>query len=315
VRRAGPLLRDLTLASRDLFVDLADRTGNEFGLVREGLLLLLRTERAVEEESRVAVRCRELGMPAEVLDARGVAALEPGLTLDVIGGVHYPLDAHLVPQRFVTTLTRLVAERGAAFAWNAEVRGWRRNGRRVDAAVTTQGAIDADEFVLAAGSWSPGLARGLGLGLSLQPGKGYSLTLETPRQTPRRSLILHEARVAITPMGSALRVGGTMELTGIDLGINPPRVRGILNSLSRYLPAFHPADFSSTTPWCGLRPVTPDGLPYVGRPGALENLTVATGHAMMGMSLAPVTGMLVSEIVSGERPRIDIAALRPDRYR
>ena len=312
VRRAEPVLRDLALASRDLFIDLAEGTGNEFGLVREGLLLLFRTEKALEAETRVAARCRELGMPAEVLDARGVAALEPGVTFDVIAGVKYPLDAHLVPQRLVATLTRLVKERGATFVWNTEVGGFSRDGQRVGAVVTPQGTIDADEFVLAAGSWSPQLARRIGLRLPLEPGKGYSLTIEKPREMPRRSIILHEARVAITPMGGALRVGGTMEFAGIDLRINPPRVRGILKSLARYLPSFRPEDFASTTPWCGLRPVTPDGLPYVGR--LLKNLTIATGHAMMGVSLAPITGKLVSEIVSGETPRIDIAALRPDRF-
>lgn len=312
--RAEPLLRDLTLASRALFVELAERTGNEFGLSREGLLLLFRTESGLEEESRVVARSRELGMPAELIDARGVAALEPGVTFDVLAGVHYPLDAHLVPQHFVATLTRLLEERAAAFVWNAEVRDWRQEGRTIKAAVTTQGEIEADEFVVAAGSWSQRLARMLGLGLPLQPGKGYSLTHNDPRERPRRSLILHEARVAITPMGSALRVGGTMELAGIDLAINPHRVRGILKSLARYLPAYSPADFASLTPWCGLRPVSPDGLPYVGRAGHLENLIVATGHAMMGLSLAPITGKLVAGIVSGETLPIDIAALRPDRY-
>lgn len=313
-RRAGPLLRDLALRSQVLFEDLAGRTRNEFELVREGLLILFRTQAALDHEAEVAAYARELGMPAQVLDARGAAALEPDATLDVVGGVFYPMDAHVTPQRLIPVLARLVAERGGAFAWNAELEGWRTDRGAVRAAVTSQGEIAADEFVLAAGSWTPLLARRLGVRLPLQPGKGYSLTHEAPRQRLRRAVILAEGRVALTPMGTALRVGGTMEMTGYDLSINPPRIRGILRSLSRYLPAFRAEDFAGLTPWCGLRPCTPDGLPYVGRTRRYPNLTIAAGHAMMGLTLGPVTGELVAQILSGEPPSIEVSALRPERF-
>ena len=312
--RAGPLLRDLNLASRSLYEDLARRTDNEFGLQCRGLLVLVRSEQGLEEEAALASRSRELGMPSQVLGAEEIAALEPGVTLDVLGGVLYSLDAHLVPQRLVATLTRLVTERGGVFLWNAEVSGWRRRGDALEAAVTGNGDIEGDEFVLAAGAWTPILARKLGLGIPMQPGKGYSVTLGAPLELPQHSLILQEARVAITPMGSSLRVGGTMELAGYDLRINPPRIRGMTRSLSRYLPAFRPEDFASCRPWCGLRPCTPDGLPYVGRTRRWQNLIVAAGHAMMGISMGPITGKLVAEIVSGQAPTVELAALRPDRY-
>ncbi|TMQ60526.1 MAG: FAD-dependent oxidoreductase [Candidatus Eisenbacteria bacterium] len=313
-RRAGPLLRDLNLASRSLFEELAEGSGNSFGLRREGLLLLLRTERGFEEERELAERSRELGMPAEVLDRSQVQALEPQVTFDVLGGIRYPLDAHLIPQELIRTLTRLVKAREAGFVWNAEVRDLRRAGDSVAAAVTSQGEIQGDEFVLAAGSWTPQLGRRLGVRLPVQPGKGYSMTLPAPVQLPRHSIILQEARVAITPMGQALRVAGTMEMAGYDLSINPPRIRGMTRSLSRYLPAFRPEMFGACTPWCGLRPCTPDGLPYLGRLREAPNVIVASGHAMMGVSLGPVTGKLVSEIVSGDPTSIDVSALRPERY-
>jgi len=147
-------------------------------------------------------------MPAEVLDAKQVQALEPGLTFDVLGGIRYPLDAHLVPQRLVAAMTELVEERGGLVQWGAEVKDWKTDASRVTAAMTAHGDFGGDDFVLTAGSWTPILARGLGLRLSMQPGKGYSLTLDAPRRLPRHSMILHEARVAVTPMGSSLRVGG-----------------------------------------------------------------------------------------------------------
>lgn len=312
--RAAPLLRDLTLASRGLYEELAARTGNSFGLAREGLLLLLRTEHGLEEEARQAARSRELGMPAEVLDAKQVQALEPGLEFDVLGGVRYPLDAHLIPQRLVAAMTSLVEEGGGRIQWGTEVTGWKTAASRVTAAVTAGGDVGGDDFVLTAGSWTPILARGLGLRLSMQPGKGYSLTLDAPRSLPRHSMILHEARVAVTPMGSSLRVGGTMELAGYDLRIHAPRIRGMTRSLERYLPTYRREDFASIRPWCGLRPCTPDGLPYIGRTRRWPNVIVASGHAMMGVSMATITGKLVSELVSEDTPSVDLSGLTAERF-
>jgi D-amino-acid dehydrogenase len=179
---------------------------------------------------------------------------------------------------------------------------------------TPRHEIEADEFLLCAGSWSTGLARQLGLRLPMQPGKGYSLTLPHPRQAPRHCAILSEARVAVSPINGTLRFGGTMELAGLNEDINPVRVRGIAEAASRYYPEFTPQDFAGIRPWRGLRPCSPDGLPYIGRPRALSNLVVATGHAMLGVTLGPITGRLCAQIVSGERPGVDLAALSPDRY-
>lgn len=313
-RRAGPILRDLNLASRALFEELARRTGNEFGLTQEGLLLLFRSEAALDVERGHAAQARALGMEATVLDRAGVAALEPDLTLDVTGGVHYPMDAHVTPQRLCAVLARLVRERGGVFSWQSEVTGWRTSGRAIRAVVTAGGEQQGDEFVVAAGSWSRAVLRPLRVDLPLEPGKGYSLTLPAPPERPRRSLLLQEARVAITPMGSTLRVGGTMELGARSLGINPPRIRGIVRSMGRYLPAFTPERFDGVAPWSGLRPCTPDGLPYIGRSSRHENLLVATGHAMLGLSMGPVTGSLIASLISGETPAIDLTPLRPERF-
>jgi D-amino-acid dehydrogenase len=127
-------------------------------------------------------------------------------------------------------------------------------------------------------------------------------------------MILSEARVAVTPMGDALRFGGTMEITGTDLKINPSRVRGIIKAVPKYLPDFSDDDFRDVQPWAGLRPCSPDGLPYMGRFGRYENLSVATGHAMMGLSLGPITGKLMAEVLAGEEPSISLDQLSPDRY-
>jgi D-amino-acid dehydrogenase len=312
VQRAAPLLRDLHLASREAYARFAEE--EEFGLVKRGLLMLCKTSKALEEETHTAARARELGVPAEVLDARQTAALDPATTMDIAGAVYFERDCHLEPARCVAALERRLRAAGVELIYGADVTGWRREGRRLTAACTTQGEIAAEEFVLAGGAWSPALAAGLGLRLPMQAGKGYSVTLPQPIEQPRLCSILAEARVAVTPMGEALRFGGTMEIAGLNERINPRRVAGILRAVPQYFPNFRPDHFEGLQPWCGLRPCSPDGLPYLGRTKAAPNLIVATGHAMMGLSLAPVTGEMVGSILDGEKPRFDLTLLKVDRY-
>lgn len=314
VARSAPLLRDLSLASRAQFEELAAATKNDFWLTTRGLLMLCRTRAAFEHEAAVAEQAVRLGVPAKILSAKDAAALDPGVQMDIAGAVHFPLDCHLTPQRFMASLLERVKNGGATLRWGHEIRQWRVENERVKAALTTQGAVEADEFVLAGGSWSPATVRDLQVNLPLQPGKGYSLTLPAPRRLPSLCSILAEASVAVTPMGSSLRVGGTMELGGFDDRVRPERLQQITEALPQYFPEFKAADFRDVPVWYGYRPCSPDGLPYVGRFQRYTNLTAATGHAMMGLSLAPVTGRLVAEIISGERPSIAIDALRPDRF-
>jgi D-amino-acid dehydrogenase len=311
---AAPLLRDLNLASRACFEEIAGRTGNGFGLEKKGLLVLAQSERALEEEARTAEAARALGIPADVLTAGETARLEPGIRMDVAGAVFFPKDCHLAPRRFMEALRAAVARAGAEISFSTDVTGWRAGAGRIDGVDTSRGEFAADEYVIAGGAWSAGIARGLGLRLPLQAGKGYSLTLPRPPSLPAIPCLLSEARVAVTPMESGLRFGGTMELAGIDESINPARVRGIIESAGRYFPEFGPGEFRGVVPWCGLRPCSPDGLPYVGRTRSFSNLVIATGHAMMGLSLGPITGKLVAETISGEAPCIDIGPLHPDRY-
>jgi D-amino-acid dehydrogenase len=214
----------------------------------------------------------------------------------------------------MAALKRESEKAGVHFAWETEVRGWRAKGGRIDAVQTERGDLSADEYVLCAGTWSAPMARGLELVLPMEPGKGYSLTLPQPRRIPRVGVILSEARVAVTPMGGTLRFGGTMELAGLDEAINPVRVRGIVKSVTQYLPDFGGDDFRDVPVWCGLRPCSPDGLPYIGRFARHANLSVATGHGMMGVSLAPITGKLVVEGLASQAPSLDMALLSPDRF-
>jgi D-amino-acid dehydrogenase len=203
---------------------------------------------------------------------------------------------------------------GVRFRPDTECTGWVRERGKLLAIQTSQGDISGGQFVLAGGSWSAETLRPLGLKLPLQAGKGYSLTLPQPRQLPEICAILTEARVAVTPMGGSLRFGGTMELAGLHTRINPRRVQGIVNSVPDYYPDFQTEDFVGIEPWCGLRPCPPDGMPYLGRTAAAGNLILATGHGMMGLSLGPVTGQIVSRLLTGEAAGYDLSLLSPDRY-
>ena len=314
VTRAAPLLRDISLASRREFETLAERCGNDFGLVQKGLLMLCKTEHTLEEEAKLVPMAHALDMPAERLTPEGTARLDPGVRMDIAGALYFPQDCHLSPTKFTAGLRLSLEGGGGEICWGTEVTGWRTANGHIEAVQTSRGDVTADEYVLAGGSWSPGLVRDLKLHLPIQAGKGYSVTLPHPTRLPTVCSILAEARVAVTPMGDTLRFGGTMEIAGLDRSISPARVRGLLNAIPRYFPEFGPDDFRDLPVWSGLRPCSPDGLPYVGRFGRYRNLSVAVGHGMMGVSLGPITGKLLSEILSDEAPSIEMSALSPDRY-
>jgi D-amino-acid dehydrogenase len=174
--------------------------------------------------------------------------------------------------------------------------------------------VDSHEVVLCSGVWSAELAKELDLKLPMQAGKGYSLTLTNPKQLPELCSICTEARLAVTPMDGTLRVGGTMEMAGTDESITPRRVRGITRAFPDYFPSFSENDFAEVKAWSGLRPVSPDGMPYIGRTQRWKNLTVATGHAMMGLSLAPATGKIVADLLGGENSPVALELMSPDRF-
>ncbi len=312
VARSAPLLRDLSLASRRCFEEIAQ--ADDFGLVKKGLLMLCRGEEALHEEAKTVALAKSLGLSAEMLTPQQTTDLEPGIEMTIAGAAYFPQDCHLSPERFVDVLTKRLRDVGAEIHFETEVTGLRADNGGIAAVETAQGSFSADEYILAGGAWSPSIARDLRIKLPMQAGKGYSLTLPKPPRLPEICSILIEARVAVTPMESSLRFAGTMEIAGNDTSINPARVRGIVKSIPAYFPEFTAADFAEIKPWAGLRPCSPDGLPYVGRFARYRNLSAATGHAMMGLSLGPITGKLMAEILSDEKPSIDLTLLSPDRY-
>lgn len=311
VAASRELLRDLNLESRRLFAELAEE---DFGLVKRGLLMLCKTQKGLDEEAGVAKEAHDIGLQADVLDATATALLDPAITMDVAGAVYFPQDCHLSPSRFMALIRRHILAAGGIIESGVTIdRVEIQTGKVV--AVTGNGRrFEGGKFVIAGGSWSADLLKSVGLKLPLQAGKGYSLTLPSPPELPQLCSIFAEAKVAITPMDGSLRFGGTMEVGGLDLSINPARVRGIVKSVHAYFPKFSESDFEGVKPWAGLRPVSPDGIPYLGHVPGLPNLLAATGHAMMGLSLGPVSGRLVADLLAGDPPFRPIKALSPGRF-
>jgi len=313
MRRAIPMLRELGRLSRSLYAELAALDGLNFGFTLTGALHIFKTQAGYRSAAEEVHLLREHGLAAELLDAAQVRAKEPAVQPAIVGGVCYPHDAHLDPAAFVRGLARLSEKKGVRLQTSTEVLGFEISGRSVTSVKTTRGDFHPGQVVLAAGSWSPGVARDLRLNLPIQPAKGYSVTVKRPPTCPAVPLLLGEARVAVTPLGETLRFAGTLELAGLDLSINRRRVAAVMRAAREYLTGM--AELETVEIWRGLRPCTPDGLPLLGRPSAFENLIVAAGHAMIGMSLGPVTGKLVSQLACGESPAIDLKPMRVERFR
>ena len=312
VRKSAPLLSELHQCSRDLYQAFADKLS--FGYTEKGLLMLCQSERLLQQEAEVARQAHALGIEAEVLSRSESEQLDPGITMDVAGAVYYPGDTFLTPHRFLQSLKAYLEARGVHFQGGQLVKHFVADSNRIKGVVTDERNYHADEWVVAAGAWSAQLLQPLGIKLPLLAGKGYSVVIPHSPVTPTVCSIMTEARVTLTPMLHGVRLAGTMEMVGLDEHINRRRLQGIFKAIPRYYPQFTDTDFEQLEVWTGLRPCSPDGLPYIGRIPSYTNLTVATGHAMMGQSLGPITGQLVAQIVAGENTTLDIRPLRPGRF-
>lgn len=313
VAKAIPVIKDINILSRELFEDIkASGDLGSFQLERKGLLMLYKTDKEGEHEMEVATKAKFLGLEVAQLDKKQLEHLEPNVKMEVKGAIHYSCDGHTTPNEFMPKMMQHLKSRGVAFKTDEEVVDIKFKNDVIDKVLTSKGNYKADEFVLAAGSWSGNLAKKLQMNLPLQAGKGYRINVEQPTgiQLPA---ILMEAKVAVTPMTGFTRFAGTMEFSGINDIIRKERVLAIARAASDFYPELQINATEIAAAKSGLRPVSPDGLPYIGRSSQYKNLTVATGHAMMGWSLGPATGQIVAQIVDDKKTSMDITAFSPDR--
>ncbi|HWU40412.1 MAG TPA: FAD-dependent oxidoreductase, partial [Candidatus Acidoferrum sp.] len=251
VRRAMPVIRDLSYGSLALFRELAAIEGFGFGYRQDGTLAVLRTESGYDDAVKKAHLLGEVGISTKILDGAETRRLEPSLLPGVVGGILFPDDAHIIPDVFVKGLAGIAERMGIQIRLGTEVLGFRTEGRRIVAVETTRGDIESVEVVLAAGAWSSQIAAGLQLHIPIQAAKGYGVIYPRLPNSPRIPLMLREARVGVTPMGNTLRFAGTLELAGLDFSIDRRRVAAIKRSAASYvagLDALKPVEI-----WRGFR--------------------------------------------------------------
>ena len=309
---AGHGIQPLLTSSRALYDGLV-QDGLDCEWEARGLLFVFHSRNAMDHYAATDQLLRtEFGMDAQRFDGEAVRDLEPSLRPGLGGGWLYDTDAHLRPDRLMRSWRDRLESRGVAIVERCEVRGFVRDGQRATAVATIDGERTADAFVLAAGAWTPFLNDHLGCRLPIQPGKGYSVTTARPITCPKLPMIFEEHRVAVTPMQSGYRLGSMMEFVGYDDTIAPKRIDYLRQAAGLYL--HDPVGTPVEETWYGWRPMTPDGLPIIGRSPAMENVHIAAGHNMLGLSMAPATGKLVAELLDGRPPHLDPKPYSPARF-
>ncbi len=314
VMRAIPLLKEISTISKQLYQELARKNVFEFGYKERGLLMLYKTSETEKEEIEAARLANTFGVEAHVLSLGEVQRLEPSVKLDARGAIYFPGDAHINPQLFINSLKEYVEGRGVVIFKNTSIEDFIVKSNKIDG-VTVRGEIKTfDEFVVATGAWSGILCSRLNIDLPMQSGKGYSFTLSEVSKNIEIPTLLLEGRVAVTPIGTSLRFGGTMEIGNTNRSVNMNRVKGIVETIPKYYPEMNIGIPNDKAVWSGLRPCSPDGLPYIGKSSRLRNLIIATGHSMMGMSLGPATGKLVTEMIDEVPCSMDVTPFHPERF-
>ena len=312
VQKSMKSILDINLLSKKLFIEMQQSNNFDFHLESKGLLMAYKTSLAEREEAKAASWAKDLGIIVKQLSKEEILKIQPKVPMEVAGAFMYESDAHTTPELFMNNLKNHLMSRGIKFFLDTVVTSFQKKEKKIEALNTNKGIFKADEFVIATGAWTEGILKELGIKLSIQAGKGYSFDVQhiTGLSIPA---ILSEAKVAVTPMSGYTRFGGTMEISGINSKINSRRVLSIVNAAKEYYPGIEIPLTSVDKARSGLRPLSTDGLPFIGRHSSFKNLVLASGHAMMGWSLGPATGKLITELVSGYDPSLDLKPYSPER--
>lgn len=314
VKRSAPHLNNILQLSRRLIDNMRTEIGDNFDMETKGCFMMCKQQKTLDHEFHLADDAEKLGLIVQRMNAVEVQALEPDVELNVAGAVLFKDDCHFNPGKLMTALKTYLEKQGVQFQLHSTVSGFEKAGNTVKAVITNNGKFNCDNLVIATGSWIPAVSKMLGIHLLLQPGKGYSYTYDHVEKNIKYPAILVDGRCAITPWGHNLRIGGTMELSGINNKVLVKRMQGIYNAAKDFYPGlqidFPPADKI----WNGLRPVTPDGLAYIGKTSEYNNVVIAGGHAMLGISQGTGTGLLVSQLLENKKTEIDISAFKLNRF-
>lgn len=278
--------------------------GVEFELHRQGMLVASQAPEVAHRELDKLRPMAELGyeMPDRLLLGDELLATEPALSPRVRAGFLIPQHWHVRPESFNEGVAAAARRLGVEIREGAEVVDFMVEGRRLRGARTAAGDIEADQVIVAAGSWTSRLLADLGVGLPIEAGKGYSFMVE-PTVVPAHAVLLADVHVGCTPFGERMRIGGTMEFSGVDLRLDRRRIGTLIDGARTSFRRWARPEVEAE--WAGLRPIAPDGLPVIDRAAPYENLFLATGYSMQGMTLGPPAGEAMAEFVSsGRRPAV-----------
>jgi D-amino-acid dehydrogenase len=316
VERAAVPLRDIAILSKKMYESWTVLPQFSFAYQSKGLLEIFQTATGAEHAHHVMEKANALGLSGtQLLDHATLQQMEPHTEIRALGAVYFTCDAHLYPNKLMQQLIADLTNKGVRMQVNEEVTGFERVNGKITKVLTNKNAYESDAVVIASGSWSRELAAKMQVKIPLVAGRGYSVTLEDSPYRLNHPAVLVEGRVALTPMdGNKIRFGGTMEITSTQTPPRMNRVAGILRAVERYFPEFKVPMPSVDKIWYGYRPCSADGLPYIGRTKQYSNVIMATGHAMLGLSLGAGTGKLVSEILNEQPLSMDIQPFIPDRF-
>ena len=315
VEAAAIPLRDIAIMSQHEYESWTKIPSFNFSYEHKGLLEIFQTDTVAEHAHHTVEKGKALGLDVDLLNYDELCTLEPQTKINGIGAIFFRCDAHLYPNKLMSGLITILKERGVQLLGGEEVINFEKQSGSVNKVITPKQAYDADAVVIATGSWSREIAALLQTKIPLMPGRGYSVTLENAPFKINHPAILVEGRTAVTPMdGNKIRFGGTMEITATGTPPRLNRVQGILDAVKRFLPEF---DIPMPAPgkiWYGYRPCSADGLPYIGRIKKWNNVVVATGHSMLGLSLGAGTGKIVSDIINEKPAALDLKPFEVERF-
>ena len=307
-----PAIKNITELSQKLYDEITLNEGFKFHHDKKGLLMLCNSEKGFDSEVKIAEIARKAGLKVEVLNKKEVQKLEPKISLNIFGAINYINDSHCTPTEFMEEMKAFLLKLGVVIYKNEEVIDIKiKNSTVVEVRTKTQ-TLKADEFVLAAGTWTSKFLKKIGVDLLLQAGKGYCIN-SLKSTNIKMPAILVESNAAVTPMNGFTRFAGTMEIAGFNTVINKARVEAIANSVKKYYPTIEITKEEKQKASYGFRPLSSDGLPYIGKFKKFNNLTIATGHAMLGWTMGTGTGKLVSEIVSNTKPSLNLEPFNVSR--
>jgi D-amino-acid dehydrogenase len=314
VEQNAPHLNNLLQLTRHLMNDLNKELGDSFNMTEKGCWMLYKSEKTGDHEKHLAEQAEKFGLKTIKCNAAQVQSYEPEVEVNIAGGILYLDDCHIDSAKFMHALFSFLKNSGVEFWLNTEVKGFQKNNGKIKSVITNKGEMNSGEIVIANGSWLSNISKLLGIKMLMQPGKGYSISYNGLEKNLHYPSILVDDRTATTPIDRWLRIGGTMELSGHSDNILLKRVMAIYNAFKKYYPTLNLATPQLEKAWYGYRPVSPDGMPYIGRHHKYSNLTYAGGHAMLGVTAAAGTGKLLEEILSNKPTSINLSAFDPERF-